>query len=54
MQFGFCSSGNWTYKPIVSWKNLVKNVAWGAIFLLGAGLSVAAAFTVCIFLLLKR
>ncbi|CAF2628108.1 unnamed protein product [Rotaria sp. Silwood2] len=44
---------NWKYEPIVQWNALVKNISWGAIFLLGAGLSVASAFTVCAFLLLK-
>ncbi|CAF3634513.1 unnamed protein product [Rotaria sp. Silwood1] len=36
---------NWKYEPIVQWNTLVKNISWSAIFLLGAGLSVASAFT---------
>ncbi|CAF3584912.1 unnamed protein product [Rotaria sordida] len=36
---------NWKYEPIVQWNVLVKNISWGVIFLLGAGLSVALAFT---------
>jgi hypothetical protein len=40
---------NWKYEPIVQWNNLVKNMAWSPIFLLGAGLAVASAFQVCIF-----
>ncbi|CAF3929882.1 unnamed protein product [Rotaria magnacalcarata] len=39
---------NWKYESIVQWKVLVKSVSWDAIFLLGAGLSVASAFKVCI------
>ncbi|CAF1492942.1 unnamed protein product [Rotaria magnacalcarata] len=35
---------NWKYESIVQWKVLVKSVSWDAIFLLGAGLSVASAF----------
>ncbi|CAF3682804.1 unnamed protein product [Rotaria sordida] len=35
---------NWKYEPIVQWNVLVKNISWGVIFLLGAGLSVASAF----------
>ena len=37
---------DWNYQPIVSWNNLVKNISWGALMLLGAGLSVATAFRV--------
>ena len=45
-KFMFHSLGNWTYAPIIQWSDLVKNLAWGVIFLLGAGLAVASAFTV--------
>ncbi len=40
---------DWKYEPIVRWNNLAKNMPWGALILLGAGLSVASAFTVCEF-----
>ncbi|CAF1078083.1 unnamed protein product [Adineta ricciae] len=35
---------DWKYEPIVSWNVLVKNISWDAIFLLGAGISIASAF----------
>lgn len=35
---------DWTYQPIITWNNLAKNMPWGALLLLGAGLSVASAF----------
>jgi hypothetical protein len=41
--------GNWKYEPIIQWDDLVKHISWGAIFLLGAGLSIALAFKVCLF-----
>ncbi len=41
---------NWTYEPIVRWTNLAKYMPWGALILLGAGLTVASAFQVCLFL----
>jgi di/tricarboxylate transporter len=41
-------SGDWKYAPIIQWKDLAKNISWGVIFLFGAGLAIAAAFTVCI------
>jgi len=50
----FLLKENWKYEPIVPWNNLVKNISWGVIFLLGAGLSVASAFTVCIMLIFKK
>lgn len=37
---------DWTYEPIVRWNNLAKNMPWGAMILLGAGLAVASAFQV--------
>ncbi|CAF1115683.1 unnamed protein product [Adineta steineri] len=37
---------NWTYEPIVQWNRLAKNMPWGAMLLLGAGLVVATAFQV--------
>lgn len=45
-------TGGWKYAPIVQWNNLARNLSWGVIFLLGAGLAVAAAFTVCLNLFL--
>ncbi|CAF4739590.1 unnamed protein product [Rotaria sp. Silwood1] len=38
---------DWKYQPIVKWTDLVQHISWGAIFLLGAGLALAAAFQVC-------
>ncbi|CAF1055484.1 unnamed protein product [Adineta ricciae] len=35
---------DWKYEPIVSWNVLVKHISWDAIFLLGAGISIASAF----------
>ncbi|CAF3934021.1 unnamed protein product [Adineta steineri] len=35
---------DWKYEPIVKWTSLVQNISWGAIILLGAGLSLASAF----------
>ncbi|CAF3546110.1 unnamed protein product [Rotaria sordida] len=35
---------DWKYVPIVAWNNLAKYMPWGALILLGAGLSVASAF----------
>lgn len=46
-RFMFHWSGNWKYRPIVLWNDLAKNLSWGVVFLLGAGLAVASAFTVC-------
>jgi di/tricarboxylate transporter len=40
---------DWTYEPIVRWNNLAKHMPWGALILLGAGLTVASAFHVCLF-----
>lgn len=42
----FCCQDDWTYQPIINWNNLAKNMPWGALLLLGAGLSVASAFQV--------
>ncbi|CAF1592513.1 unnamed protein product, partial [Adineta ricciae] len=36
----------WSYHPIVRWNDLAKNMPWGALILLGAGLVVADAFQV--------
>ncbi|CAF2577644.1 unnamed protein product [Rotaria sp. Silwood2] len=35
---------DWKYEPIIGWKNLAQHMPWGALILLGAGLSVASAF----------
>ncbi|CAF2132074.1 unnamed protein product [Rotaria magnacalcarata] len=35
---------DWKYEPIVKWTQLAKNVSWGSILLLGAGLTIATAF----------
>jgi di/tricarboxylate transporter len=43
---------DWKYEPIVQWSGLAKSMPWGALILLGAGLTVASAFQVC--LLRKR
>ncbi len=38
---------DWKYEPIVQWSGLAKSMPWGALILLGAGLTVASAFQVC-------
>ena len=38
---------DWKYEPIVQWSALAKSMPWGALILLGAGLTVASAFQVC-------
>ncbi len=38
---------DWKYEPIIQWSSLAKNMPWGALILLGAGLTVASAFQVC-------
>jgi di/tricarboxylate transporter len=47
MFFIYIIEEDWTYEPIVSWNKLAKNMPWGALILLGAGLAVADAFEVC-------
>ncbi|UJR22011.1 hypothetical protein I4U23_025078 [Adineta vaga] len=37
---------DWSYQPIIRWNDLAKNMPWGALLLLGAGLVVADAFQV--------
>lgn len=39
----------WKYEPIIGWNNLAKHMPWGALILLGAGLTVASAFQVSFF-----
>jgi len=41
---------DWKYEPIIQWSSLAKSMPWGALILLGAGLTVASAFQVCSFL----
>ncbi|CAF0883328.1 unnamed protein product, partial [Didymodactylos carnosus] len=36
---------NWTYKSIIVWSELTKHFPWSTLFLLGASLSIADAFT---------
>lgn len=43
LSFWYASIDNWTYRPIVDWKDLSKNFPWGTLILLGAGLSIAHA-----------
>ncbi|CAF2992535.1 unnamed protein product [Rotaria socialis] len=35
---------DWKYEPIIGWNGLAKHMPWGALILLGAGLTVASAF----------
>ncbi|CAF0991701.1 unnamed protein product [Didymodactylos carnosus] len=37
---------DWHYQPIIKWTDLAKNMPWGALILLGAGLAIAEAFQV--------
>lgn len=37
---------DWRYTPIVKWNDLVHNISWDAILILGAGLALATAFQV--------